>query len=180
MMTRQPAGATRQREAARRDDETTRGRRGERQCNNQPVRREDKRGARGATKGRGRVMRDATTSCHNELTRGWRNERTARGNATTSWRDKTTRGQRNKRTGRGDTTTSWRDELTRGRHNERTTRSYMTTSWHDEVTRGRRDKRRHSLVVFRVQMKSTGKVAAMVVACIVQKPEKNVFEMNRR
>jgi hypothetical protein len=29
---------------------------------------------------------------HDELTRGWRNERTAKGNATTSWRDKMTRG----------------------------------------------------------------------------------------
>ncbi len=37
MMTRQPAGATIQREAARRDNETTRGRRIERQRNNQPA-----------------------------------------------------------------------------------------------------------------------------------------------
>jgi hypothetical protein len=39
------------------------------------------------------------------------------------------------------------------------------------VTRGRRDKRRHNLVVFQVQTESTGKVAAMVVARIDQKPE---------
>jgi hypothetical protein len=39
---RQPADTMRQREAARRDGETTRGRRVERRCNNQPARREDK------------------------------------------------------------------------------------------------------------------------------------------
>jgi hypothetical protein len=47
MMAQQPAGATRQREAARRDNETTRGRRVERRCNNQPAQREDERVARG-------------------------------------------------------------------------------------------------------------------------------------
>ena len=51
MMVRQPAGATRQQEAARRDDKTTRGWRIERQHNNQPARQEDERAARGATRG---------------------------------------------------------------------------------------------------------------------------------
>ena len=57
MMARQPAGATRQREAARRDNEAMRGRRIERRRNNQPARREDERVARGATRGRGEAIR---------------------------------------------------------------------------------------------------------------------------
>ncbi len=56
MMARQPAGATRQQEAAQRDDETTRGWRVKRQRNNQPARREDERAAWGATRGRGEVI----------------------------------------------------------------------------------------------------------------------------
>ena len=102
-----------------------------------------------------------TTSWINKLTRGWHNERTARGNATTSWRDKMTTGQRNERTARGDATTSWRDKTTRGRHNEGTTRDNATTSWHDETTPGWRDERRHNLEVVRLQTDSVGKVAAM-------------------
>ena len=58
-----------------------------------------------------------------------------------------------------------------GRHNERTPRGYATTSWQNEVTRGRRGERQHNLIVFRAQMESTGKVAAMVVAHIERKPE---------
>ena len=94
-----------------------------------------------------------------------------RGNATTSWWDKTMRGQSNERMRRGDATPSWCDELARGRHNERMTRGYATTSWHNKVTRGWRNKRQHNLVVFRVQMESTDKVAAMVVARIERKLE---------
>jgi hypothetical protein len=56
--------------------------------------------------------------------------------------------------------------MMRGRHNERTTRGDATTSWHNKVTRGQHDERGHNLVVFRVQIESTGKVAAMVVARI--------------
>jgi len=48
----------------------------------------------------------------------------------------------------------------RGRRNERTTRGDATTSWHDKTTAGRRDERQHNLVVFQVQTKSTGEVAA--------------------
>ena len=81
------------------------------------------------------------------------------------------RGQSNERMRRGDATTSCCNELTRGRHNERTTRDYATTSWHNKVTRGQHNERRHNFVVFRVQTESTDKVAAMVVACIEQKPE---------
>jgi hypothetical protein len=54
-----------------------------------------------------------------------------------------------------------------------TTRGYATTSWHYEVMRGWCDERRHNLVVFRVQMESTGQVTAMVVAHIIdRKPER--------
>jgi hypothetical protein len=50
---------------------------------------------------------------------------------------------------------------TSGRRNERTTRGDAPTSCHDEMTRGWCNKRRHNLIVFRVQTESTGKVAAM-------------------
>jgi hypothetical protein len=83
-----------------------------------------------------------------------------------------TRGQSNERMRRGDATTSWRDELTRGRHNEMMTRGYATTSWHDEVKRGRHNERQHNLVVFQVQIESSNKVAAMVIARIERKPER--------
>ena len=151
-------------------------------------RRDDERAARreatqqpaGATRGREGYMGhnkrtrrcDARTSWRDELTRGWRNERTARGNVTTSWRDKTARGQRNERTARGDVTTSWRDKTTRGRRNGGTTRGDVTTSWHNEMTPGWRDKRRHNLILVRVQMEATGQVTAMIVACIERKPER--------
>ena len=65
-------------------------------------------------------------------------------------------------------------------NNERTTRGYATTSWHNKVMRGWHNERQHNLIVFRVQMESTGKVAAMVVARIEQKPNFFAFEMNRR
>jgi len=45
MMVQQPAGATRQREATQRDDETVRGRHIEKRRNNQTVRQEDERAA---------------------------------------------------------------------------------------------------------------------------------------
>ena len=67
---------------------------------------------------------------------------------------------------RGNVTTSSRDKMMRGRHYERTTRGDATISWHNKVTQGRHDERGHNLVVFRVQIESTGKVAAMVVARI--------------
>jgi len=102
----------------------------------------------------------------------------ARGYATTSWRNKTTRGQRNERTARGDATTSWRDKTTRGRCNERTTRGNVTTSWHDKTTPGRRDERRHNLIVFRVQMESTGEVAAMVMLVLSINQNDWALEMN--
>jgi len=52
---------------------------------------------------------NATTSQHDERTRGQCNERTTRDDgATTSWRDKTTRGRRNERTARGNATTRGR------------------------------------------------------------------------
>jgi hypothetical protein len=102
----------------------------------------------------------------------------ARVNATTSWRDKMTRGQRNERTARGDATTSWRDKMTRGRHNERTTRGDATTSWHNKTTPGWHDKRQHNLVVFRVQMESTGKVAAMVMLVLSVNQNDWALEMN--
>ena len=70
MTMRKPAGTTRQREAAQRDDERTRGRRVERRHNNQPAQREGGAG---------------------------RNKRTRRGDATTSWQDKVTRGRRDER-----------------------------------------------------------------------------------
>jgi hypothetical protein len=129
-------------------------------------------GGAGCNKRTRRGDATATTSWSNELTRGWRNERTARDNATTSWRDKTTRGQRNERTARGDATTSWCDKTTRGRRNEGMTRGDATTSWHDETTPGQRNERRHNFVVFPLQTESIGKVAAMVIARIKCKPER--------
>ena len=115
---------------------------------------------------------DATTrSWRDELTRGWCNERTARGNATTSCHNTTTRGQHNERMARGNATTSWRDKTMRGWHNEGTTRGNATTSWNDKTTPGQRDERRHNLVAVRLQTESIGEVAAMVIACIEHKPE---------
>jgi hypothetical protein len=160
-------------------DETTRGGTTRQRDDKRAAHREATQQPAGATRGREggaghneRTSRgDATKIWRDELTRGRRNERMTIGNATTRWRDKTTRGQHHERTRRGDATTSLRDEMTKGRHNERTTRGYATTSWHNEVTRGRCGERRHNLVVFRVQTESTGKVVAMVVACIERKPE---------
>ena len=165
-------------------DETTRGgttrqqdneRAARRKATQQPVGVGATRGREGGV-GRNERMRrgDATKSWRDELTRGWRNERTARGNVTTSWRDKTTRGQRSERTARDDATTSWHDKTMRGHGNEKMTRGDATTSWHDKTTPWCHDERRHNLVVFRVQMESIGKVAAMVIARIECKPERFV------
>jgi hypothetical protein len=149
MMARQPAGTTRQREAARRDDET-------------------KRGREGGTGRNERTRRDdATTSWRDELTRGWRNEMTARGYTTTSWHDKTTRGQCNERTRRGNVTTSWHDKLTRGRHNERTTNDKRLVighgiggkvsqlKWCDSLKASCWNKRQQSVLVTRSHSQST-------------------------
>ena len=46
----------------------------------------------------------------------------------------------------------------------------MASSWHNELMRGWRDERQHNLVVFWAQTESSGKVAAVVVACIERKP----------
>jgi hypothetical protein len=100
-----------------------------------------------------------------------RNERTRRGDAKTSWHDELMRGWRNERMARGDATTSWHDKTMRGRCNEGATRGDATTSWHDKTTPGRRDERQHNLVLVGVQAEAIGKVAAMVVAHIEQKPE---------
>ena len=110
--------------------------------------------------------------------RGRPYERKMRGNATTSWHNKTTRGQRNERMARGDATTSGHDETTRGRHNERTTRGDATTICHDKTTPGRCNERRHNLVVFQVQMESTGKVAAMVMLVLSINQNNWALEMN--
>ena len=45
-----------------------------------------------------------------------------RGSATTSWHDERTRGQHNERTMRDDVNTSWQDKTMRGRHNKTTRR----------------------------------------------------------
>jgi hypothetical protein len=87
-MMQQPAGMMRRREGIttrRRDNETTRQREG------------------GALRG------DATTSRRDERYKDeWaaQRERTRRGNATTNWHDERTRGWRNERTARGDVTFS--------------------------------------------------------------------------
>jgi len=75
-----------------------------------------------------------------------------------------TRGQRNERTARGDATTSWCDKTMRGQRYEGTTRGDVTTSWHDKATPGRIDERQHNLVLVGVQTEAIGKVAAMVVS----------------
>ena len=142
---------------------------------------------------------DVATSWHDELTRGWRIERTTRGNAVfivhrrRHHRRRRRRRrhrrplpkneasapppaayqrQHNERTARGDATTSWCNKTTRERRNERTTRGDATISWHDETTPGRCEKRRHNLVVVWLQTESIGEVAAIVIACIKHKLER--------
>ena len=143
-MMQQPAGATRQREAAQRYDKMTRGRHIKRWCNNKLAQRDIER---------------------------WQDKTTRRGDVTTSWQNKRSRLWRSKRTTRGNASISWHGKTARGRRNERITRGNVTTSWHDETTSGRHDKRQHTLIVVRVQKESTGKVVAMVVAHIEQKSE---------
>ena len=57
-------------------------------------------------------------------------------------------------------------------------RGYATTSWHDKVMRGWCDKRRHNLIVFRVQTELTGEVAAMVMLVLSVNRSDWKLEMN--
>ena len=107
-----------------------------------------------------------------------RNERTRRGDAKTSWHDELMRGWRNERMARGDATTSWHDKTMRGRCNEGATRGDATTSWHDKTTPGWCGKSQHNLIVFWVQMKSTGEVAAMVMLVMSVNQNDCALEMN--
>ena len=65
-----------------------------------------------------------------------------------------------------------------GWRNERTTRGNAATSWHDKTTPGRREKRRHNLIVFRVQTELTGEVAAMVMLVLSVNQSDWALEMN--
>jgi len=96
---------------------------------------------------------NATTSHHNERTRGRCNKRMTRDDGvTTSWRDETARGgttkrRDNKRAARREATQQPAG-ATRGQEggmgcNERTRRGDATTSWHNELMRGWHSKRRH-------------------------------------
>ncbi len=77
-----------------------------------------------------------------------------------------------------DATTSWHDKMMKGRLNERTKRGNVTTSWHDKMTPGRCDKRRHNLVVIRVQTESTGEVVATVMLVLSINQNDWALEMN--
>ena len=74
---------------------------------------------------------NATTSQHDERSRGQCNERTTKDDdATTNWRDETMRGGMTSVL-RGNASASWRDDRMSGRRNKMTRRGDVATSRRD-------------------------------------------------